>query len=106
MDARLILAVLLWLPLAALGFDHQAWDALLKRHVVLLDGGKASQLRYAGMASDRAALKTYLQSLSAVTEGEFDGWPRQERMAFLVNASTRSPGSCARATASRASTTP
>jgi Protein of unknown function, DUF547 len=85
-DARLILATLLWLPLAALGFDHQAWDALLKRHVVLLDGGKASQLRYAGMASDRAVLKTYLQSLSAVTEEEFDGWPRQERMAFLINA--------------------
>ena len=85
MDARLILAVLLWLPLAALGFDHQAWDALLKKHVVLLDGGKASQLRYGGMAGDRTALKAYLDSLSSVSEKEFDGWPREEQMAFLIN---------------------
>jgi uncharacterized protein DUF547 len=85
-DARLILAVLLWLPLAALGFDHQAWDALLKRHVVLLDGGKASQLRYAGMAQDRPALRVYLEQLSKVRQDEFDGWSRQERMAFLINA--------------------
>jgi len=86
MDARLILALLLWLPLAAAGFDHQAWDALLKKHVVLVDGGKASQVRYAGMASDRAALKGYLDSLSQVREKDFEGWSRQEQMAFLINA--------------------
>jgi hypothetical protein len=94
MDARLILALLLWLPLAAVlwlplaaaAYDHQAWDALLKKHVVLVDGGKASQLRYANMASERAALKAYLDSLSRVTEKEFDGWPREEQMAFLINA--------------------
>ena len=40
-------------------FDHQhkAWDELLKKHVVLIDGGKASQVRYAGLARDREALK-------------------------------------------------
>ena len=86
MDARLILACLLWLPLAALGFEHGAWNALLKKHVVLLDGGKASQLRYAGVASDRAALKHYLDSLSRVGESEFNTWSRPEQMAFLINA--------------------
>jgi uncharacterized protein DUF547 len=85
-DARLILAALLWLPLAALGFEHGSWDALLKKHVVLLDGGKASQLRYAGMAGDRAALKAYLDSLSRVSDGEFSAWSRPEQMAFLINA--------------------
>ena len=37
---------------AAQGFDHehQAWTALLKKHVVLIDGGKASQVRYAELA--------------------------------------------------------
>ena len=85
MDARLILAALLWLPLAASGFDHQAWDALLRKHVVVLQGGKASQLRYADMASDRTALKGYLDSLSRVRQSEFDGWSRQEQMAFLIN---------------------
>jgi hypothetical protein len=85
-DARLIPAFLLWLPLAALGFDHGAWDALLKRHVVVLDGGKASQTRYAGMTQDRSSLVFYLESLSRVSEHEFDSWTRPEQMAFLINA--------------------
>jgi len=87
MDARLILALwFLLLPLSALAFDHQAWDALLKKHVVLLDGAKASQLRYAGMVQDRPALRGYLEQLSRVRQEQFDGWSRQEQMAFLINA--------------------
>ena len=89
MDARLILGVLLALcASAAAAFDpsHRAWDALLKKHVVLLDGGKASQLRYAGMAAERAALKGYLQELAAVPETEFARWARPEQVAFLINA--------------------
>ncbi len=91
LNARLKLFVLLCalsLGAQAQGFDHshRAWDALLKKHVVPLDGGKASQLRYAGMASERAALKTYLEALSRVEKGEFERWSRAEQMAFLVNA--------------------
>ncbi|HSD54359.1 MAG TPA: DUF547 domain-containing protein [Burkholderiales bacterium] len=69
-------------------FDHShaAWTALLKKNVVLIDGGKASQVRYAGFAQDRAQLKAYLDSLSKVTEAEFDGWSKPQRMAFLINA--------------------
>lgn len=85
MDARLILAGLL-LSGAAQAFDHQPWNGLLKKHVVVLEAGKASQVRYAGMAQDRAALKAYLASLSKVTEAEFAGWPKAEQMAFLINA--------------------
>jgi hypothetical protein len=70
------------------GFDpsHRAWDALLKKHVVLLSGGKASQVRYAGFAQDRSALKAYLDALSGVREAQFGAWDRAERMAFLLNA--------------------
>ncbi len=70
------------------GFDHEhaAWTALLRRHVVLLDGGRASRLRYAGMATDRAALDAYLASLSSVGAATFEGFSRPQRMAFLVNA--------------------
>jgi len=73
---------------SAQGFDHAhtAWTALLKKHVVLVSDGKASQLDYAGMARDRAALKDYLQTLSSVSEAEFQGWPKPRRMAFLINA--------------------
>jgi hypothetical protein len=69
-------------------FDHEhaAWTALLKKHVVLVDGGKASQVRYAGFQQDRAALKGYLDALSKVTRQEFDGWTRARQMAFLINA--------------------
>jgi hypothetical protein len=69
-------------------FDHghAAWTALLRKHVVLVDGGKASQVRYAGFAQDRAQLKGYLDALSKVTEAEFNGWSKPQQMAFLINA--------------------
>jgi hypothetical protein len=72
----------------AQGFDqsHKAWDALLKKHVVLLPGNNASQVRYAEFAKDRAALKGYLDALSGVAEAEFRGWSKQQQMAFLINA--------------------
>jgi hypothetical protein len=76
------------LPAAAQTFDHThaAWTTLLKKHVVLLRGGQASQLRYAGMAADRAALKAYLASLSAVGADGFAAWSKPQQMAFLINA--------------------
>jgi hypothetical protein len=89
---RRVLAVIV-LATAPLGavfaqFDHShgAWNALLKKHVAVIDGGKASQARYAGFAQDRAALKAYLDSLSRVSEAEFNGWSKPQQMAFLVNA--------------------
>ncbi len=83
MDARLILAGWFFLSTAH-GFDHAPWDAQLKKNVVVLEGGKASQLRYGNV--DRSALKAYLASLSKVDEKEFRSWPREEQMAFLINA--------------------
>ncbi|GCL63299.1 DUF547 domain-containing protein [Pseudaquabacterium pictum] len=79
-----------WLaaPAAAQALDHShaAWTALLKKHVVLLRGGQASQVRYAGMATDRPALKAYLASLSAVDAAAFAGFGKAQQMAFLINA--------------------
>ena len=78
------------LPLRAqpAGFDHShaAWTALLRKHVRLLRGGQATQVAYAGFKTDRAALKAYLDSLSAVTPAAFGSWSRAERQAFLINA--------------------
>lgn len=88
MDARLAILALLVAASPALAFDHAhaAWGALLERHVIEQDGGKASRVRYEGMARDRAALKRYLDSLSATPRGEFDAWTRAEQVAFLINA--------------------
>jgi len=73
-------------PAPAFDHSHTAWNALLKSHVVLLDGGKASRLQYSAMAQERAALQDYLQTLSRVSEAEFRAWSRPEQMAFLINA--------------------
>lgn len=86
-----------WLALLALlsivlpaqaAFDHRhaAWNDLVAKNVVWIDGGHASQVRYARFESDRAQLKAYLDSLSAVTRQEFDGWSKAEQLAFLINA--------------------
>lgn len=86
----LVLIALATAPLGAVfaQFDHAhaGWTALLKKHVVVVDGGKASQVRYAGLAQDRAQLRAYLEALSKVTEAEFNGWSKPQRMAFLINA--------------------
>ena len=72
----------------AQGFDHDhaAWTALLRKHVLPLRGGQASQIRYADFKADRAALKAYRDSLSAVTETTFKAFGKPQQMAFLVNA--------------------
>jgi hypothetical protein len=73
-------------PACAFDHSHAAWDALLRRHVLVLEAGKASRVRYAGMAQDRPALKGYLATLSALPESEFRAWSRPQQMAFLINA--------------------
>jgi hypothetical protein len=87
-DARLIVLVVALVALPARAFEHShaAWDALLKKHVVVLPGGHASQVRYSEFAKDRGALKDYLGELSKVGRAEFDAWPKAERKAFLINA--------------------
>jgi hypothetical protein len=71
---------------AALDHSHKAWDSLVKKHVVLSQGGKVSQVRYAEFAKDRAPLKAYLDELSGVSKAEFDGFSKPQKMAFLINA--------------------
>jgi hypothetical protein len=71
---------------AAFDHAHLAWSALLRKHVALVDAGRASQVRYAGMARDRRLLKSYLEGLAGVREEEFERWRREEQMAFLINA--------------------
>jgi len=86
---RFLLAAVLALQclvVQAAGFDHTIWDGLLKKHVLTLRGGQASQLNYAGMSVDHSQLKTYLTQLSRVTRTEFDGWDKATQLAYLLNA--------------------
>ena len=83
-----LLALLLVTPNVSAGFDHRhaAWNDLVAKNVVWIDAGHASQVRYTRFEGDRAQLKAYLDSLSAVTRREFDGWSKAEQLAFLINA--------------------
>lgn len=65
--------------------QHQVWSALLKKHIVLISDGKASQVRYAGMQKDHAQLKIYLESLAKVNKQEFKSWAKAQQLAFLIN---------------------
>ena len=70
----------------AAGFDHDIWDGLLKRHVVMVDRGHASQVNYRGMKDEHELLTRYLSRISGVSRGTFDNWPKSEQLAFLINA--------------------
>lgn len=86
---RFLLAAVLALQcllVQAAGFDHAIWDSLLKKHVLTLRGGQASQLDYAGMAADHSQLNGYLTKLSAVARTDFDQWDQATQLAYLINA--------------------
>ena len=82
----LVLGLALASPAFALDQGDAAWDALLKKHVSWAPGGHASTVSYTGFQQDRGALKAYLDTLSAVSRQEFDGWSKPQRLAFLINA--------------------
>lgn len=58
---------------------HSPFDTVLKSFVV--DGS----VDYAGLRKQRGQLDAYLESLARVREKEFDAWPRDTRLAYLIN---------------------
>lgn len=84
--ALLLAAIPLTSAAQTFDHDHKPWAALLKKHVVLIDNAKSSQVRYSGFARDRNELKAYLGTLSKVSQNEFNSWNKPQQMAFLINA--------------------
>ena len=84
----LILFLVFFTSSPAIAFDHHhgMFDIVLKKHVLMKDGGQSSQVDYKGIANDKALFKTYLAELSSVKKKEFDSWNRNRRLAFLINA--------------------
>lgn len=70
----------------ASAFDHSPWDGLLQKNVVAHDGGKATTVDYQAMAAERTTLTGYLEQLAQVSRTQFDAWPKDEQLAFLINA--------------------
>lgn len=72
-------------------FDHAhaEWTALLKKHVVWVNGeaaGVTSVVDYAGFKRDRAALDAYTGKLAAIKPAEYARWTLAQKQAFLINA--------------------
>ncbi len=87
MPKTLLLALLMaTTPLWAAAPDHTAWNTLLARHVDVRDSGSVTTVDYAGFAAERGSLQQYLQALSAIDRGRFDGWTKADQLAFLINA--------------------
>ena len=67
-------------------FDHESWNELLKKHVVVLADGQATQVNYEALLTDRMMLAQYLEELANISRGEFDAWTTSEQLAFLIKA--------------------
>ncbi|GAA66982.1 DUF547 domain-containing protein [Pseudoalteromonas sp. BSi20429] len=65
---------------------HDSWNALLNKHVVAINHNHSTEVDYAAIKREHAQLKTYLDSLTAVTQSEFDAWEKPKQLAFLINA--------------------
>ncbi len=82
----LMLSLLTFQAAQADGFDHSIWNNLLIANVLPINGGVATVVDYEGMAGDHNKLKQYLSAHSTVSQASFDSWPRDEQLAFLINA--------------------
>lgn len=67
-------------------FSHTRWATILQQHVEMVRDGQASRVDYAGINRDHALLLAYLTDMSKVTKKTFDGWPKAQQLAFLINA--------------------
>jgi hypothetical protein len=72
--------------MVAIAFDHSQFDRLLAEHVAWTAGGHATEVDYAALQDDRRALTDYLDALADVSRDDFDDWPANEQLAFLINA--------------------
>jgi hypothetical protein len=79
-----LVALLIFLPMAlfANGFDHshKRFDVIVKKFV------KSGNVDYKSLKKDRDSLNQYLDSLSSVSEKDFDKFSEKEQLAFLINA--------------------
>lgn len=65
---------------------HESWNTLLNYNVVAINNGHSTAVNYAGIKKQYSELKVYLDSLSVITQSEFDSWEKSKQLAFLINA--------------------
>ena len=84
----LLVAALMLLTRPALAFDHShgRFAEVLANHVQWQEGGHNSLVDYTALQATPEDLQRYLEALSGVAAAEFERWPRDEQLAFLINA--------------------
>jgi len=65
---------------------HDSWNTLVTKNVVAINHGHSTAVDYAAIKLQHNELKTYLDSLTVVTQSQFDGWQKPKQLAFLINA--------------------
>lgn len=72
------LCIGLWQGAFAQGFDHKhsVWDSILKKNV------KNGLVSYKGIQSEEGSFKQYLESLSKVTEAQYQGFNEKKKSVF------------------------
>lgn len=81
----LLASSLLFTNFVLADFDHSSWDALLRKHVRVIDSGSVTQVDYAGMVQDVSELDSYLAATAVITRLTFDSWALEDQLAFLIN---------------------
>ena len=66
-------------PAADFDHSHALLDKVLKAHV------KDALVNYPALKASPKDLNAYLDQLAAVTEADFQKWPEQQQLAFLMN---------------------
>lgn len=84
----LVAGALMLITQSAFTFDHghEQFAEVLAGHVQWQEGGGNSLVDYARLQAAPEQLERYLEELSAVEVGEFERWPADEQLAFLINA--------------------
>lgn len=85
MRVGLLLFWLLW-SCIAVGLDHSPYARVLEAHVRWNPSETATRVDYKALQADPSALNRYLEQLSSVSRADFDGWPQNRQLAFLINA--------------------
>lgn len=66
---------------AATAFDYASWDAFLKKSV-----NERGEVDYRSIKKDPKALRDILEGLTQTAESDMKAWPREEALAFWLNA--------------------
>ncbi|MCB1176785.1 MAG: DUF547 domain-containing protein [Leptospiraceae bacterium] len=77
-----ILLLLLIIPNILLSFDHNhtAFDGILKKYV------RNGKVNYKGIKKVENSFNSYLNSLSAVSQSQYNGFNKNQKLSFLINA--------------------